>query len=331
LSTDRNQGEFIRAAMTHRTYVTRSTAQDALEMPLESGARAHRLSTSEVERGGLMGVTISVVIPTLGRSSLERAVGSVVRQSEPPDEIIIVANGPAALDELRKRSLEARAASIDLRCLSLPPFSGPAASRNFGAWNATSQFVGFLDDDDTLSPAYLAAIRARISEKDPDVIYGARVRRRGDEPDDDDTTSYIGRGRQKMRTFTSADAQSWLEMLYQQQNPGFGGQNLVVRRAAFFALGGFPIDLPCGEDRAFTMAALRQRRSIEYVDEALVNYRDPEGPRSSERDDKWVTNLKLIYQYWGDVSWQSRLRSLLVWLRSFRAAIVARRRSRSAR
>lgn len=252
-----------------------------------------------------MTAEISVVIPTLGRLSLERAVTSVVVQSQGPHEIIIVANGVERLDSERVATLMRLAGSIPLRIFSLPPFSGPSISRNLGAWEAETPYVAFLDDDDEFTPHYLEMMRARISEVGPDVLYGAKVWL-----NDDGST----RREKRLRTVPQG---LWFETLYRQENPGVGGQNVVVRREEFFKLGGFPVDLPSGEDRAFAMAALKAGTRVVYVDEAEVNCHDPEGYRARMRSDKWVTNLKLIRQYWGEVSWTSRLRSIWRWSRSF--------------
>lgn len=253
-----------------------------------------------------MTAEISVVIPTLGRMSLERAVTSVVVQSQAPGEIIIVANGVERLDPERVAALIRLAGSIPLRVFSLPPLSGPSISRNLGAWEAETDYVAFLDDDDEFTPRYLEMMTARISEVGADVLYGAKVWL------NDDGSSI----RREKRLLTVPQG-LWFETLYRQENPGFGGQNVVIRREELLKLGGFPVDLPSGEDRAFAMAALKAGTRIVYVDEAEVNCHDPEGYRAKMRSDKWVTNLKLIRHYWGDVSWKSRVHSIWRWSCSF--------------
>ena len=259
---------------------------------------------------------ISVVIPTLGRPSLERAVASAANQSLAPCEVIVVDNGPQRISRKRVALLTELAEPIPLRVLSLPPFSGPSISRNLGAWEAKTDYIAFLDDDDEFIVDYLEMMSTRISKDHPDVLYGTFIVRNAD--------GSIERG----SGIHSISESSWLESLYRQENPGFGGTNVVVRREDFFKLGGFPVDLPSGEDRAFAMAALVAGSRIVYVVEAEVEVHDPEGYRAQIRSDKWATNFKLIGMYWSDVSWRSRLRSIWRWLRSFasrqRAAFAAR-------
>lgn len=241
---------------------------------------------------------IAVVVPTLGRPSLERAVSSVAQQSLSPAQVIVVANGPEPLSRERVDDLRRISHPVRFEVVSLPPFSGPSICRNVGAWEAESDYVAFLDDDDEFIPDYLRLMAEEVERSHPDLLYGAKVWRRPD-----------GSIRREKRLHTRPQEQ-WLEALYRQENHGFGGQNVVVKRDAFFELGGFPVDLPSGEDRALAMAALRAGKRFSYVDAAEVSCHDPEGYRAKQRSDKWLTNLKIIRDYWDDVSWRSRLRSL---------------------
>lgn len=248
---------------------------------------------------------ITVVIPTLGRPSLERALASVAHQSALPDGIILVANGSEALSSERTVSLADLGGVVPVQVLALPPLSGPAICRNVGAWQAMTTYVAFLDDDDAFAPDYLAQMGAAIENEKPDVLYGARIWRNSD-----------GSTRRQNRLHDVPKG-LWLERLYRNENPGFGGQNVVVRRDAFFGVGGFPCDLRSGEDRGFAMAVLRSGLTVSYVDAAEVDCHDPAGYRASRRSDKWLTNLKLLTDYWTEVSWRSRLRSLWRTFRSY--------------
>ncbi|MEN3748065.1 glycosyltransferase family 2 protein [Sphingomonas sp. HF-S3] len=86
---------------------------------------------------------ISVVIPTMGRPSLFRAVDSVLAQEGVDIEIIAVVNNTEDLphfDDPRVRIVDARKA----------PGQGPA--RQIGAENASSAIIALLDDDDFWHP-----------------------------------------------------------------------------------------------------------------------------------------------------------------------------------
>lgn len=257
--------------------------------------------------------TIGVVIPTLGRESLRRALLSVARQALLPDEVVVVNNGPDHLGSARTEELTGTCAPVPLRLLSLPPFSGPAIARNVGAWHMSADFVAFLDDDDEFSDEYLSTIMAAMLSGNGHLFYPTKV-----------WPSSSG-GVLKEKRLRDLDRNKWFERLYRHENHGFGG-NLVIERNTFFELGGFRTDLPSGEDRALAMAALKSGVDICYVEEAVVRCYKPVGIRAKQREDKWISNLKIMYMYRHDVTRRTRAIS---WYRWCRMAVAALWRGRS--
>jgi len=84
-------------------------------------------------------MSISVVIPTICRSSVRRAVESALRQSLPPAEVIVVVDGGDDLDVPD---------SADVRVLRTPGRVGPSLAKNIGIEAARGNVIAFLDDDD---------------------------------------------------------------------------------------------------------------------------------------------------------------------------------------
>jgi glycosyltransferase involved in cell wall biosynthesis len=82
---------------------------------------------------------VSAVIPTVGRPSLGRAVQSVLDQTRPVAEVIVVADtdGPVALPPDSRIML-----------LRSPACSGPAQCRQLGIDAARGSVIALLDDDD---------------------------------------------------------------------------------------------------------------------------------------------------------------------------------------
>lgn len=112
--------------------------------------------------------TISVIVPTIGRESLTRAVQSAFRQSLAPLEVLVVVDAVTAAPAMRLRDDER------VRLLQGPgPRRGPAAARMCGVRAAHGELVAFLDDDDVWLPDKLrrqAAEYACLSQRAPHVV-----------------------------------------------------------------------------------------------------------------------------------------------------------------
>lgn len=96
-----------------------------------------------------MSTTFSVVIPTYRRPHfLVQAVDSVLGQTRPPEQVIVVLDGPQP---------ETRAALGERDVTIVEQVNaGVATARNEGARHATQDWVCFLDDDDLWHPDRLA-------------------------------------------------------------------------------------------------------------------------------------------------------------------------------
>jgi glycosyltransferase involved in cell wall biosynthesis len=83
---------------------------------------------------------VSVIIPTLGRKSLESAITSVLNQSYPATEIILVDDS---------RGLTVKEYSGGVKILRNTDQFGQVYSRNKGICAAKNPIIALLDDDDT--------------------------------------------------------------------------------------------------------------------------------------------------------------------------------------
>jgi poly(ribitol-phosphate) beta-N-acetylglucosaminyltransferase len=105
---------------------------------------------------------VSVVVPTFrGREHIATCLRSLAVQTLPPDgfEVVVVVNGPPdgtgeVLDGIRMECPD-----LDLRVLSLAR-PGASRARNAGIAAAGRAYTTFVDDDDTVSPGYLATLLA---------------------------------------------------------------------------------------------------------------------------------------------------------------------------
>jgi glycosyltransferase involved in cell wall biosynthesis len=239
--------------------------------------------------------SFSVVIPTLGRPELVRAIDSVLSQTLTPAEIIVVNNGPVGSDAAAILR-EGHVCDDRISVVTLPPFSGPGMSRNFGAWHASCAYIAFLDDDDHWAPDYLEQVAERVRLDGAEIAFGTRI--------------FLDPGGRQVRIHRAGDvpAERWLTALFEGKNPGVGGQNMTVHRGSFFAVGGFPVDLTSGQDRYFTIAILRAGKRLATVDDAVVYLQDPTGYRATGRVSNWFNDIKILADHWSAMGWRSRRR-----------------------
>ena len=93
---------------------------------------------------------ISVIIPTYNRADrVVAALGSVLAQTRPPDEVIVVDDGSTDNTSERLAPYHER---IHYVC---QPNRGPASARNTGIKQASGELVAFLDSDDLWLPKKL--------------------------------------------------------------------------------------------------------------------------------------------------------------------------------
>lgn len=104
---------------------------------------------------------VSVLIPTKDRAAdLALTIESVLGQTTPPGELLIVDQSRDDAAELRTRARWARGAPGRLVYLRRPELSGLAAARNCAMDRACGEIWLFLDDDVVLEPDFLAQLLA---------------------------------------------------------------------------------------------------------------------------------------------------------------------------
>ncbi len=111
---------------------------------------------------------LSAVIPTHDRpQQLRAAVASVLAQTTPPYEVIIVDDGSTPKVDARIFN----DVSVPVRVIRNHEAQGVASARNAGVEVATGDFVAFLDDDDSWVPGKLEfAAGCLAKHPDADVL-----------------------------------------------------------------------------------------------------------------------------------------------------------------
>lgn len=106
---------------------------------------------------------LTIVIPTIGRSSVKDTLDSIVPQLEMFDQVFVVGDG--AYPETKKLVQQY---GIQYGYFEIP--GGPhhdwgARARNFGIDLAKKAYITFMDDDDQYLPGAFKSIKSAIREK----------------------------------------------------------------------------------------------------------------------------------------------------------------------
>jgi GT2 family glycosyltransferase len=133
---------------------------------LDHDAALPELSTEHLKTQ----VRISVVLPVYDtpKEWLADAVGSVIKQSYPHWELLIINDGSTKTETKDAlNSLE----HPQIKVISFVRNSGISAATSHGIDAASGDYIAFLDHDDILSPSALATVAAEITSSDADILY----------------------------------------------------------------------------------------------------------------------------------------------------------------
>jgi glycosyltransferase involved in cell wall biosynthesis len=120
-----------------------------------------QVSAGESAEGVVMQATVSVVIPTYNRRELlQRAVASVLGQTRPADELIVVDDGSS------DGTGELFSSPTDSVRYVVKENGGVSSARNVGLAQSRGDYIGLLDSDDEWTPTWLAKT-SRVLDQDP--------------------------------------------------------------------------------------------------------------------------------------------------------------------
>ena len=186
----------------------------------------------------------AIVVVRNGERFLAQALDSVLSQTRPADEVLVIDGGSTdATAEIARSFAPVR--------LLQQPGTGLANARNAGVGAATRELVAFLDHDDLWLPRKLEVQIARL-EADPDLDYcHVHVR------------LFVEPGTPLRPGFT----REFLEREHRGRTPGA----LVARRALFARIGGFDERYAIGADAEwFARAADLKTNGLEIAEPLLA-------------------------------------------------------------
>ena len=233
---------------------------------------------------------ISVIIPTADREQLlHRAVDSVLKQSMSPSKIIVVDNG---VNEINIQFDDPRVVIV-----RTAPRIGPGRSRNIGVQSAGTKYIAFLDDDDWWDSGYIENTIRKFEDTDADVVVG-QLKRNGKDGSMKDYKLFPDSPDLQRKVFFS--------------NPGFGGQNIAMKKEVFIEVGGFDECMPASVDRDLAARLIVSGKSIACEPKAIAVLCDHAGGRV--RMNQVKGNWMFICKHWREMRSTELFRALKILL-----------------
>lgn len=189
---------------------------------------------------------VSAVVPTHNRSALlQRAIGSICRQTYTNIEIVIVDDASTDDTPIAVRAIK----DARIRYLRHDTPRGASAARNTGIRAANGRYIAFLDDDDAWHPAKIARQVAAIGEHDA-ILCSSDI-------------AVSKRSRSKKTEVSLSDL---------RYGPfACGGTGVLLARAEVLKAILFDESLPMGQDWDLFIRIARKYR-IAYLDMPLLIY-----------------------------------------------------------
>lgn len=224
---------------------------------------------------------VSVIITTYKRAPqiVERAICSVVKQTYPNLEIIVVDDSPADYpfrDDIRDIAEKYRE-KREIRYLRHERNKGACAARNTGIKDAKGRFICFLDDDDEYAATKVEKQVSILSHSDNvGLIYCNCC------VVDDDTGERI----YQKKKFHKGNVYN----LVLERN--FIGTTSfpLIKKECLVSVGGFDEELPACQDYDMWIR-LCERYLVDFIDEPLVIYHNHSGDQITKNAGKRINAL----------------------------------------
>ena len=203
-------------------------------------------------------MSITVVIPAYNAARyIEATLKSVLAQTLPPDEVLVIDDG--------SKDNTAEIAQSFNGCVKVfrRANAGQGASRNFGVQQATSEWIALMDSDDLWVPHKLERQMLELAANpQADVCYSARVR--VTQADPSAPLAYLA-------VVPAPEAGNVRRALH--RNTSFLPSSVLIRRSTYLAHGGFDPHFIQVQDWEFWLRLLHGGVQFAACAEPLMLYR----------------------------------------------------------
>lgn len=231
---------------------------------------------------------VSAIIPTVGRiDSLKKSVESVLNQTYPISEIIIVVDGVSP--EVRKEFVSKDTSTI--KVIETGKNFGGSTARNIGINNATGDWIALLDDDDTWLPLKIEKQINEISkyslEDNVFAFTGVKIYK--------PNGAFIDMPRRKWND--SRKIWDYLFTPHFGRTGGFIQTSSILASKNFFIKNPFTEGLPKHQDWDWLIKAqILENLYVIYINDSLVSYQSDTSDSVGKKN-MWQFSLKWIEGY----------------------------------
>ncbi len=232
----------------------RIAREKCLDHFLSRGFFQKKAINREIERLG-SDLVVSVIVPVYNPEPhfLDNCIQSVVFQTYPHWQLCL-ADDCSTRDGIREQ-LEAWAARDPrIRVVYLEKNSGISGATAAAAALATGEFLGFLDNDDELTPDCLFRVVSAIKENGADLVYT-----------DEDLIEYE---RQQLSVFRKSGFNSELLLSH-----NYITHFVVARKSLYDAVGGVDSAYDGAQDYDLLLKLTEQTDRIVHIDQLLYHWR----------------------------------------------------------
>lgn len=204
--------------------------------------------------------SVSVVVPVFnGEETIGACLQSLLNQTRPPHEVIVVDNGSTdrTIETIKGFSQEHQGLNLVLVSESV---KGPAACRNRGVALSQSEIICFTDADCVPDSDWTRDVAEAFSVSDVGAVAGNLYGYKPSGVIQEFLSLYTLRGLADDRIFQQ----------YTLTEGGFATANLSVRRKVFDEAGGFDQSMRYGEDHDLCVRIMEQGHKLRYVPNAVV-------------------------------------------------------------
>ena len=230
--------------------------------------------------------TVSVVIPTYNRGyCIKRSIESVINQTYPVSEIIVVDDGSTDNTKEIVESIK----DNRIKYYMTEENRGAGAARNYGVSGADSEYIAFHDSDDICFENRIELEMAKMEEcEEVGLVYGAHLVQTSE------TEGYIV---PDYRVSSGLEGDIYRKLLVKNT---IGAPTILIKKEMFELVGGFDETMSSLEDWDFAIRVAKECR-IGFVPEVLIKVEYQADGLSSKSFDYYQNRCYMLKKYLNEV------------------------------